>query len=74
MLEQLQDHFNAIPVNVFALDSIHVPFAASNKEILLKENENFKALYTETAKQGNYKNILFDYVSNNKTERKMANL
>ncbi len=72
MLEQLQDHFNAIPVNVFALDSIHVPFAASNKEILLKENENFKALYTETAKQGNYKNILFDYVSNNKTERKMA--
>ena len=72
MLEQLQDHFNAIPVNVFALDSIHVPFAASNKEILLKENENFKALYAETAKQGNYKNILFDYVSNNKTERKMA--
>ncbi|WP_027338463.1 methyl-accepting chemotaxis protein, partial [Helicobacter bilis] len=72
MLEQLQDHFNAIPVNVFALDSIHVPFAASNKEILLKENENFKALYAETAKQGNYKNILFDYISNNKTERKMA--
>ena len=72
MLEQLQDHFNAIPVNVFALDSIHVPFAASNKEILLKENENFKALYAETAKQGNYKNILFDYISSNKTERKMA--
>ena len=72
MLEQLQDHFNAIPVNVFALDSIHVPFAASNKEILLKENENFKALYAETAKQGNYKNILFDYVSSNETERKMA--
>ena len=49
MLEQLQDHFNAIPVNVFALDFIHVPFAASNKEILLKENGNFKALYAETA-------------------------
>ena len=34
------------PANVFALDFIHVPFAASNKEILLKENGNFK-VFTE---------------------------
>ena len=28
--------------------------------------------YMQKPQQGNYKNILFDYISNNKTERKMA--
>ncbi|WP_199769740.1 cache domain-containing protein, partial [Helicobacter trogontum] len=72
MLDQLQESFDVLPVNVFALDTAQIPFAATDKELLLKENANFKVLYAESLKQGNYKNIVFDYVSNNTTKRKMA--
>lgn len=72
MLDQLQESFGVLPVNVFALDTAQMPFAVTDKELLLKENANFKVLYTESLKQGNYKNIVFDHVSNNTTKRKMA--
>ena len=73
MLNQLQEHFDSIPVNVFALDSNHVPFAATDKSIILKENDNFKRLFQESTKHGNFKSLSFDYQQNNKIERKMAN-
>lgn len=64
-LSKLQKHFNNLPINIFALDANHIPFVATDNNIILKEDSNFVNLYQELSKFDNYESFIFPYKLNN---------
>ena len=60
-LSKLQKYFDNLPINIFALDYKNIPFVATDKSIILKEDVNFTNLYEESSKYSNYKDFIFLY-------------